>query len=296
MFCPLAERTAGFFSGKLLSAQDVSLLVSFPPRAAPVSCPACFSWHYCFPCPKRSSVYKVLAPFDPRTSFRPSPGASYCFAPQFPLYKIDFRSFHAVVPGLFQTARFCSAERLPLFSHPHSFVSWDVSLCLPCVSCAISFHSSARNLLFYRLLPFVVDLLQVIRCQWSSMSAFCLANVFHCISMPRFWFAYVVPLFLPLKMAFWSSKCRLAGPQRVGFSVIQSWKVILRGSRSPQLQWSCRETAKNTKKWAVNTMAERATTAFCRGILQRILQVRGLWTRSPVIFIHRRLSWAVSPC
>ena len=39
--------------------------------------------------------------------------------------------------------------------------------------------------------------------------------------MPSSGFAYVVPLFLPFQMAFWSrfiEKCRLAGPQGVGFS------------------------------------------------------------------------------
>ena len=36
------------------------------------------------------------------------------------------------------------------------------------------------------------------------MSAFCLANVFHCISRPNSGFAYAAPLFASLKMAFWS--------------------------------------------------------------------------------------------
>ena len=169
-----------------------------------------------------SFVFDWLS-FTPRSSSRPSPNGSLLLS--------EANSI-AFTPTFFCFPRF-------------------VSLSLTFVSCAISFHSSARILLPCRSLPFVVDLLQTIGCEWSSMSAFCLANIFHCIVMPRFWFAYVVPLFFPFKMTFWSKldgKCRLPRPQWVGSSAIQSWKVILHASRSPQLQWNCRETAKSLKK------------------------------------------------
>ena len=75
-------------------------------------------------------------PFVPRTSSRPSPRTLFCFEPEFLLLSTDLLSFRALVPGLLPPALFCSAQRFPMHSHPHSFVS-----------CAISFHFAAHILL-----------------------------------------------------------------------------------------------------------------------------------------------------
>ena len=149
---------------------------------------------------------------------------SFFFSPRFSLYSdwLYFVSRSSSRPYQNDSLLFSDCHCIPknILLFPRY-----ISSCFPFVSCAISFHSSARILLSYRSLPFVVDLLQIIGCEWSPMCAFCLANVFHCISMPRSGFAYVVLLFFPLNMAFWSrvmGKYRLSGPQWVDFSAIQS--------------------------------------------------------------------------
>ena len=97
---------------------------SFDPQSSSRSSPAAL---YCFA--PQFSLSSDWGSFDPQSSSRPSPAAFYCFVPRSSLYPIDFLSFHVVVPGLLQTALFCSAQRIPFYSRPHSFVSRDLIFC-----------------------------------------------------------------------------------------------------------------------------------------------------------------------
>ena len=224
----------------------------------------------------------------PRTSSRPSPAALFCFPRWFPLSsnRLSFVSRTSSRPSPTGSLLFSAA--ISLNSRPHSFV----------------FRSPFRLILLLiffclkRSLPFVVDLLQTLGCQWSPMSAFCLANVFHNISLPSAGFAYAVPLFCPLKMAFWSRfmrKCRLAVPQEWFFPQYGpgKWFVVQIGVLS--CNWAAGKRRKHGKR-AVYALAKWTATTFCKGIWQWFLQGRGLWTRYPVIFIHCSLSWAFALC
>ena len=145
---------------------------------------------------------------------------------------IDFLLIHTVVPGLLRLA---FVQRTDCHCCHILLVPMICFFVFTFFSCAISFHSSARIFLSYRLCyrPSPNNRVR------SPTSAFCLANVFHCISMSRSGFAYgdavLVKIYGEMSWAATS----------VPFSVVQSWNVILCGSRSPQLQWNCRETAKH---------------------------------------------------
>ena len=182
-----------------------------------------------------------------RSSSRLSPAGIvlFCAAVTF-VFRLTLFLFHAVVPGLLPRASCYPQQQFLLHSRPHSFVSRDIFLCVYLLFRApFRFISPLTFFCLDRSLPFVVDLLQTIGCEWSGTSAFCLANIFNCISRPSSGFAYAVQLFFALKMAFWSrftGKCRLSGPRWVSVSAMQSWKVIIHASRSPQLQCKTTET------------------------------------------------------
>ena len=240
----LEPRTAWCFSlERFSSAQDISMLVSFPSLSSSLCLMSGLSILALFiffplkffgipstsPSPFRTGSYEKpdffgiavffvfrLTSFWSGTSSRSSPAALNCFVPRFSLYPIDFLSSHALVPGLLQTALgdfHRIHAHILLFPEIYFFV-----FTFYLVRHFLSFLRSDSFVLWFSALCF--DLPQTIGCEWSSMPALCLANVFHGISMPRFWFAYVMPVFFPFKMSFWSrlmGKYRLARPQRVGF-------------------------------------------------------------------------------
>ena len=192
----------------------------------------------------------------------------------------DFLLFHVLVPGLLQRSGF--VLRRGFFFLLNSFVPRSGSRASPTGSllfgAAIPMVFTLTFFCFPRKISLCLPLTFFCLNRSLKPDAFCLANIFHCISMPSSGFAYAVSLFLALKMAFWSrfvAKCRLAEPQGVGFSAIQSWKVVIHAGRSPQLQWSCRKTTK-TRKRAVYTLAMRTFAGLCKGTWQTFLQGRGL--------------------
>ena len=115
-----------------------------------------------------------------------------------------------------------------------------------------------------RLLPFVADLLETIGCEWSPMSSFCLANLFHCISMPRSGFAYAMPLIFPLKMAvlvkiYGEMSFLLDRNDRV-FPRYSPGKCFFMRAGVASCNWVAGKRGKRRKQ-AVNTLAWRTATA-----------------------------------
>ena len=207
----------------------------------------CYCAHRSRPSPAALECFAPRCPlsfncplFVPRTSSRPSPTALFCFPPRF-----LFVSHSS--PGPSPTGSLCIAQRIPLYPRPHSFVSRDIFL-------YVYLLPRAHFLLFCRSYSFVLiprcPLLSTFSKQYDAngpMSAFCLANIFHCIPMRSSGFAYALPLLFPLKMAFWSrfmAKCRSCWAATSGFFR----NTVLGGDSSceqgRQRQWGCRKTTK----------------------------------------------------
>ena len=189
------------FSSRFLFAAAVPFvfrLTSFCPRTSSRPSPV-GSVLFCATVPLCSD----WLPFVPRTNSRPSPATLFCFAPRFPSFPIDFLLFRALVPGLLQRPCFvschgflCFRTRVLLLPETHSFVF---------VLAYLLFHAALRWIsplkFFYlnRSMAFVFEVGQTIGCERSSLSTFCLANVFHYIFRPSSGFAYAMPFFFAIQ-------------------------------------------------------------------------------------------------
>ena len=187
--------------------------------------------------------------FPPRTSSRPSPAALFCFSSR-SCVPIHFLMFHAVLPGLLPPALFSSALRFLLFSGSHSFVLISHR---PLLSTSSKQHHAheAVWLPFVLLMIFIVfsspDLDLHTPCHCSSIEDGVLVKGSSVLLGRKEW------LFLQCRHGKW---------------------IFIRAGVS-----SCNGAAgkcRNRKKRAVNTLAWRTATVFCKGIWQRFLQGRDL--------------------